>query len=1066
MGKRLDGQRRRTRRSGSLIPVAVAVALFVLVSSAAAATGVRPVANPSDEFTPAVMPLGASSTPVTAMVQLGAKPIVVQDAESKDAGHGALSDSQRQQIRQQLQAAQAPVEQQIRQLGGQVLGDYQAAYDGVKTLIPASKLASLGAISGVVSVHRMIPVQPSNTVGVPQIGGPLAWDGLNGVHGEGIKIADIDTGIDYTHADFGGSGNPADFALAAASSTLPANPLWFGPTAPKVKGGIDLVGDSYNADPSSSTYQPVPQPDPNPLDCNGHGTHTAGTAAGFGVLSDGSTYAGPYNKDTVASHSWNVGPGVAPKADIYAVRVFGCSGSTNMVVDAIEWAVDNHMDVINMSLGSPFGSPTDPDAVAATNAAHDGVIVVSASGNNGPAPYITSSPGAAAGTLAVAAEDPHQSFAGATLSLSTGTTLTAIDANGFSPLAPGPFTVKVIYSAPGVISLGCSVAADGGAASLPANTVIVVARGTCARVAKAIFGQQAGAAGVIMVNNSSALPPFEGKITSNPDTGEKYTVTIPFFGVRGGSSPSTSATGQQLIAADGGTVTVAAALISNPGYAAAASFSSFGPDGSNSLKPQVTAPGVSIASAGMGTGTEAVIESGTSMATPHTTGAAALVKQAHPDWGKAQYWEAALENTADSGLLTDFGLSGAVGEGAGLIQVQNAVKTNVVAIGGESLDDLGTLDFGLATLDRDYSQHGRIVLRNFGSTPATFSVADQADQGSPHTLTVGQSQVTVPAHGAATVDVQLSVPAATAGAALDPVNGYLFNSVSGQVVLTPAAGSNNGVALRVPYLLVPQAISHVRVSAVNLGQLKQGTVGVTLRNDHAAATGVMDWFAWGLKDKATTGLGSDDLLNAGVQSLPGAGLAIFAIQTAHRWANPAEDEFDVLIDVNNDGTPDYLAAAVDYGAIATGSYNGMDVVAVIPLVGSKAGKASVWYLAGADYNGTTIELPVGFAQLCRGVGAPCPQAGTPISYTVQSWGKDGTADAFASSALFDLYHPAISSANFEDTVAPGGSATDSVTLDPVAWKAAPQLGVMVVSQNNLAHDNREEALTVPIPFKP
>ncbi len=59
-------------------------------------------------------------------------------------------------------------------------------------------------------------------------------------------------------------------------------------------GGYDFVGDSYNADPSSPAYQPVAMPDPNPLDCNGHGTHVAGTSAGYGVNADGSTYRGGY----------------------------------------------------------------------------------------------------------------------------------------------------------------------------------------------------------------------------------------------------------------------------------------------------------------------------------------------------------------------------------------------------------------------------------------------------------------------------------------------------------------------------------------------------------------------------------------------------------------------------------------------------------------------------------------------------------------------------------------------------------------------------------------------------
>ena len=388
------------------------------------------------------------------------------------------------------------------------------------------------------------------------------------------------------------------------------------PRSPQGQGRIDLVGDDYNADPNSSAFQPIPHPDPNPLDCNGHGTHTAGTMAGFGVLSNGHTYTGPYNATTVSGNSWNVGPGVAPKADLYAVRVFGCAGSTDVVVDAIEWAVANHMDVINMSLGSPFGSPNSPDAVASTNAARDGVIVIASSGNEGPNAYMTGTPAVSPGALSVAANDPTQTFPAANLTLtkadaSSGGTLTAIVANGFAPLPPGPFNLKVIFSSPGTISLGCSVAQDTVGGPIPPNTFIVVARGTCARVAKAIFGQQAGAAGVIMVNNSTAFPPFEGPITNDPDPpgpplfgGFNFTVTIPFLGVPGGSSPSASAAGVQLIAADGGKVAETATNLSNPTYLALASFSSFGPTtGDSSLKPNVTAPGVSIASAGMGTGT-------------------------------------------------------------------------------------------------------------------------------------------------------------------------------------------------------------------------------------------------------------------------------------------------------------------------------------------------------------------------------------------------------------------------------------------------------------------------------
>ena len=112
----------------------------------------------------------------------------------------------------------------------------------------------------------------------------------------------------------------------------------------------------------------VPHPDPNPLDCNSHGTHTASTAAGFGELANGSTYHGPYSPSIYTSTDFKIGPGVAPNAQLYIYRVFGCNGSTDVVTEAIDKAVHDGADVISMSLGSDFGTADTPDAVAAENA--------------------------------------------------------------------------------------------------------------------------------------------------------------------------------------------------------------------------------------------------------------------------------------------------------------------------------------------------------------------------------------------------------------------------------------------------------------------------------------------------------------------------------------------------------------------------------------------------------------------------------------------------------------------------------------------------------------------------
>ncbi len=173
-----------------------------------------------------------------------------------------------------------------------------------------------------------------------------------------------------------------------------------------------------------------------------------------------------------------------------------------------------------MSLGADFGSPTDPDSVAASNLAAEGVITVVASGNAGPNP-VHHEPRRP--LVSVPFRSPPATRRSRsrlpTCSLSSGPALTAItDANGVTiPNATynssrSSTTRRGDNSASG-ISLGCSVAADeanNGGQPFSSNTIIVVARGTCDRVAKAIWGQEvAGAGGVIQVNNSSQYPPYE-----------------------------------------------------------------------------------------------------------------------------------------------------------------------------------------------------------------------------------------------------------------------------------------------------------------------------------------------------------------------------------------------------------------------------------------------------------------------------------------------------------------------------------------------------------------------------
>src|SRR5713101_494484 len=559
-----------------------------------ASSAPEPASDKGDIIQTSFVPRSVNADTIV-VVQLKDKSVAEAQA---DAGR-KLTGTEKNQIKNQLKGNQDSVKSQIQSAGGKILAQFQSALNGIKVQIPASKLDQLRSISGVIAllpVHNDVPV---NATSVPYIGAPTVWDAPTNFRGENIKIGVIDTGIDYTHANFGGPGTVAAFNAAFATSTAPADATLFGPAAPKVKGGLDLVGDAYNAnDPNS-----VPMPDPNPLDCNGHGSHTSGTAAGFGVTSGGTTYAGPYNPSIYTPGAFRIGPGVAPKADLFAYRVFGCTGSTNVTVDAINRAFDDGMDVINMSLGSPFGTANDASAVASTNVAKAGLIVVSSAGNNGANQYITGSPASGTGTISVAANDAHASFPGATMVISSpANTITAQNSNGASFGNGTTLQVAVLRTSylGGSISLGCTDADYTNYPGGVAGKLVVTLRGTCSRVGRAIRAQQAGAAAAAMINNAAGYPPFEGQITSDPDTGFQFTVTIPFFGIKGAPAPD----GSELASADtanpptpGGTVTLTNTTIANPTFSSFASFTSGGPrNGDSFLKPDITAPGVSVLS--------------------------------------------------------------------------------------------------------------------------------------------------------------------------------------------------------------------------------------------------------------------------------------------------------------------------------------------------------------------------------------------------------------------------------------------------------------------------------------
>lgn len=717
-------------------------------------------------------------------------------------------------------------------------------YSGVAVTTDASRLKALSSLPGVKAIHTLTPKSLSNASSVPLVGAPAAWAGSAAGTGKGVKVGVIDTGIDYTHTDFGGTG---DYKTADAKDTQPG---W---ETAKVVGGYDFAGDSYNADPASADFEPVPTPDPNPLDCNGHGTHVSGTSAGYGVNKDGSTYAGPWNTQT-PSKQFEIGPGVAPQASLYGLRVFGCEGSTNLVIPALEWAFDHDLDVVNMSLGSSYGSPQDPDAVASNNLSAAGTVVVASIGNSGDVYEIGGSPGNATRAIAVAASDDGASVNDAFRVDSPADVEPAdpIDGQRDNLFAASRSIAYAWGTKPDVTNQPLSIVGDWSQAPSDANNIDGCTAYSAADTAKI--------KGTIVMQ---MWLDGDGRRCGSKVRADNAAAAGAVGDVMGSDSNTFSAgiTGSELIPAElvvkQGTDAILAALAKGEvrgtlSYALRntvtlkdsslvdmlASFSSRGIGVAGSVKPDVAAPGASIFSASVGTGHEGETESGTSMAAPHVAGQAALVVAAHPGWTPEQV-KAAIMNTATEDVHTGANKTGpAYGPervGAGRIRVDRSVTSPVLAY---NKDDAGavSVSFGPVEATRNLTLTKTVSVQNTGDATAGYKVAYRAAHDTPGAAySVTPRQVTVPAGTTKQVTVTLKVKRAALRHVQDPTTDSdplgigltrsFRTDASGRVVLTPTSGGN---VLRVPVWSAPRPASAMsqadRVTLAPSGLLQKGQV--------------------------------------------------------------------------------------------------------------------------------------------------------------------------------------------------------------------------------------------------
>ncbi|MDP5310137.1 S8 family serine peptidase [Streptomyces poriferorum] len=637
---------------------------------------------------------------------------------------------------------------------------YTHSFDGVSLSLPGDRVAELLDHAEVASVWPDSTVKALSDPQATGSGGPEAAgaeDGVarlhaEGITGKGVKVGIIDTGIDYRHPDLKGV----------------------------YKGGYDFVDD--DADPMETTYEDWKASGQAETNAGStyyteHGTHVAGIIAGQGA-----------DAKARAAH------GVAPDASVHAYRVLGPygSGSTSNIIAAMDKAADDGMDVVNMSLGAAINDPLSPQSIAADNLVLAGVTTVIAAGNSGPNPGTVATPAASALSLTVGAHSEPLTLPAYTLTAGPATAQGRLLAQPY-----GDALDKLTDGSLDVIDVGTGTAAGYTGKDVTGKAALV-RRGGIPLDEKVRRAQDKGAAAVLLVNDNADEGHIPFYIGENPHY-------VPAFSLTAADGAALMATGAEVSFASAGTFRL--------GDGALADFSSRGPVyGSAAIKPEVTAPGVSVLSSvpadivdpAGGDYTYAYARlSGTSMAAPYVAGTAALMLQ-HDRRLSPDDIKTALMNSATA-------LPGEVSvfeAGAGAVDPYTAVhataavevpetiphvtvdgtQTEVDAVTGAL--DLGVLPVGCAT---NLKRTLRVV--NDSGRPVTYDVRTafsrgsgaSADADAAHITLTTSDRIKVGAHGKKSVAAALRVPAGA------PAGYY-----EGTVTLTPR--SANGLpALHVPF---------------------------------------------------------------------------------------------------------------------------------------------------------------------------------------------------------------------------------------------------------------------------
>ncbi len=858
--------------------------------------------------------------------------------------------------RRNLRAEQEALLSRIRALdpNARVIARTQIVLNAVFVEVDAAILAQLANDPSVLRIAPVGNYELDLSETVPYIGATAVQTA--GFTGRGVKVAVLDSGIDYTHEAFGGSGDTADYLSNNPSLIEPGT----FPTA-KVVGGYDFVGSSW---PNTAEM-----PDPDPLDDGpggGHGTHVADIIGGR--------------------------LGVAPNVDLYAVKVCSsvsssCSGIA--LIQGMEFAVNPNGDgrlndrvhIINMSLGSTYGQPFDDDLSAAVdNASKVGVLTVASAGNSGDKPYANGTPAAAPSALSVAQTAVPSGF----LPLMQITAPANITGNFPAVWQPWSAPLTAAIEAPvqygdgaGGNLLGCSPFASGSLA----GKIVLVDRGTCGFSIKiANIAAGGGLIGIIGLVDSS--DPFEGGYGGGDASVPGYMVSQAAANRLRSGLPGTVVRFDPAVG-----VALAGSVVGS---------SSRGPQHEDTtlIKPEIGAPGASV-SAIYGTGTGTGPFGGTSGAAPMVTGSAALLLEGFGGAkttakgsaaGKAVghglsplELKALLMNNGETDVVNN-ALTGALAPisriGGGEVRVDRALKAPVAA--WDDAVPSGSLSFGSVDVaDGVVTLTKTVRIRNYANTARTYNVTpafrfdDDVTNGAV-SVSAPSSVSVKPGLGRDTLfQITLKIDGTklrgnfmnSGSAGADPAT-LTTNEYDGYLLLDDGTHP-----IHLAWHVLPRKAARVAADTTELvpGSFPQvigldNTGAGTAQNDAYALLAVSDDLPGGaLGDQSPT----PDIRAVGINTFPvPAGYCsasasfvwAFAVNTWERQQHLLPVSHQVYLDTNRDGTDDFVVLNRDASGLGTIT-DGRQLTWALNLATGSA--SASFYAEHATNTGNTVLLICG-----------------------------------------------------------------------------------------------------------